>query len=928
MNENKNLNIKIKKILITIFLSILLFCTLIGACFGFKNSIENSGKIDNNFNDYVQIQTDVEILDSSKNVKDATKSVLDTLNFLGIQNVNIDSVNNNHLIITTPIDSYVDSDNEKSSIEMSKNSTNNKNYLKEVENIIFPLFFSGTLDFRTTKGNPIFVYDSVNSIEYWKFDEDTINTDNAVEDTSETATTSWKNDKSIDWDSGYDLKNFYEKANLKYENGLPYIEIEIKKEGNNGDGYLKIFQDFDNWITSNLNSSTISTDYVIWFNFDLIYELLSTFNSSDVSSESDVWTYVSSNENLRPLYLTYNNVNIMGSSKYDDKIEIRGDFTEKQAKYFVNKINNSMNYNYENIEINLIFNDDSKIMIYLMLVILMLFIIGVMFTFVIYFGLLGFIASIVFLMINVLFSLLFSKTGIVVTGLGLSSILFVALFSALILYLIVNQYKNFNKDKISTILRAKQKWSKINSLLLVPIISFVLIIYFAGILLGTTISVPLNLIVIGVVFDYLIGILVMFPIIFLVDYLINFSNDSYDSKWNFIIGFNFKIENKINTEVKDIKQKTLASILMGIIILFITLITGGIYFIYFGSVINTNFYGTNDYLYGVQLVESNLEMLTSENSFGTYNSSYSEIFYDQTMEYEDQIITIFEDNDIKVSTINSIRNDSVNVPEESESIELISNYGFLISSKDKMSAETIESISNSLSIVEVRLGDDTMYETTSFELSNNYSLSNSNEAIEINSFTENNWLFIGIISILIIILIITVISLFVGNWGIAIATFISTLLEAIFIFGPTLILFIPFASILFYPLILFISISGVLKIFIIKNVKKDEVIEKKWIRNCKQQMFVIPTLALFMFIISLMLIGIYGIISVISLIFISIISPLFIFWIQQFNFPFLAEMFGNYRDRVKENKLNDDIRKSTEKDTDKISEEYIKGVNM
>ena len=51
-----------------------------------------------------------------------------------------------------------------------------------------------------------------------------------------------------------------------------------------------------------------------------------------------------------------------------------------------------------------------------------------------------------------------------------------------------------------------------------------------------------------------------------------------------------------------------------------------------------------------------------------------------------------------------------------------------------------------------------------------------------------------------------------------------------------------------------------------------------------------------------------------------------IYFIQQFVFTSLSETLGGYRDKLKENKLNEDIERS--KDKDQLSEEFIEGVNM
>ncbi|BDU67585.1 MAG: hypothetical protein TYPL_2380 [Candidatus Tyloplasma litorale] len=919
---------KISFIILTFFILLLVF---VSTAFGFYYSFTNSGDIDSRYKDQLQIETKVNFLDKTKDVNVAADSIVESFEFLGIQNYQISTLGDDEIILSFPIDSYQDPDNEKTNIELMKNSTNNSNYLSEIENTLLPILFNGTLDFRTVKGNKIIDMEEENGMYDFYFDQSTIESDNEIEDSS-TQTENYNIEPSyITIDESDKPWNFFGDAEIKYENGSPYINIELKEEGTNDDEYLNVFKDFDNWIDENSSSEeSFTTDYVVWFNFALVSEILQIMNPSEVTSQEDVWTYVSSNENLRPLYLTYNDISIM-DTKWDSSIVLKGDFTERQANYFVNKINNSNSFRYSQINAMLITNNQNAIMIYVLLLLFILFIIISIFLFCYYFGLLGLIASIVYAFTNIVVSLIYSSIGVMVTGLGIMTLILISLFTAYLIYLFVKKYKenelekNISKSKVLNI-----KFKKINNILLVPLISLILMLYFASLLVNTLISVPIDLILISIVLVYLICTIILLPSIYLLDIFTNFSNETYSQKWEVKIGLNkelFTSKNNINTEVKNIKQKTLSSILIGVILLFLSLIFGAFSVSMTSTSINSNLYGTRNYAYNVQLVSGEMNMLPNqEPEFGGIDYYYAEEEYELVLENEDKIIDIFEDNNIKVNQISIVREDDFSIDQNNE-INFTSKFGFIIYSRDAISSSIASNINENLSEVTINIQDGLIKYDTSFELTNDLSLSTEN-ASKIISLNEKNSFNKLMISLLIIVLIVTIISLFIGNWGIALSTLITSLLEIVFIVSPLVILFIPFGTLVLLPIILFLAISSAIKISIINHVKNDEIENDKWIRNSKKHILIVPIMAMMMFVIGLFLIGAYSFVMIIPFLIVILIAPFVIFVIQQFTFTYLSKMFGEFRDRVKKNKLNDDIRKSKENNDNQSREEYIEGVNM
>ncbi len=934
---------KTRKVSGIILASVLLASTLVGAGFGFAKSVDQVAGVDNRYNDFVQIEANVDFENgSTQDIKDASKSVVDTLNFLGMQNANVRTIGDDKIIINNPISSYsyfesnIMNDDE-THFEDIMSATSNSNYFKEVGTLLIPLFFDGTLDIRDIEGDAAFVnkstggndYGFVGGVENGGSFGVEAEPENPEEGSSYYSTTNRELGDEVD----YVLPNFFESATLKHEQGLPLIELKIAKEGNNGDGYINMFKDLDRYIDSTANSEN-PTQYVFWFNYDLIYDLVDLIDPDGLSSSGSLYNYVAAKPNLRPLYVTTNSTSLM-SSKYSDTVELRGTFTEKQARYFVGKINNSNSFKYNNIKFEVIINFQTKVVLLVLAIILLVLILVVIFSFVSYFGLLGVIASTVYLLSAMTITLIVSGTGILITGLGLVSLGVVFMISALIMFVIVNEYKTNNKDKfISVNMVASDKLASVHSILFAPIVVAVLLFYGAGLILTTAIAIPLYIIIIGVVLSYVFASVLLFPIVYAFDLLIEWTRTTSDKKWDYVYGFNSEYQK--GHEVKLGRDKTKAGTIVAIVMMAVSVIVGGTLYFTTGSAFNTTNYGTQNYSYVVEATDEIAKMKITQPNTDPFDTSENRFAADliythfqATEEHIDEVEKAFKDNGVKVSSIEVIRNDEITQPYGEDPI-LLGSFGFEVNSRTKIDEETASKVNASLGEIEAVLNEEEIAgldATTSFKLAERMSwdgsTSNSIRGYQVNQVFIN-----GIWTLLLMIFISSVILIFVGNLGVGISTLISSIMELALLVSPMVIFYLPISTLSVFTIVLMFGISLVLKTLIVRDAKGDEIELNKWERAADKRRFVIPVFAGVLLILELFLIGVYSWTIVLPMLLITILAPIGIFLVQQFIFPSLTSKMDINRNNQIRARLQADIEESKNAIDGEPREEYIVGVNM
>lgn len=922
--------------------SVLLAATLVGAGFGIANSVENMGGVDTNYNDFVQIEADVNFLNRNADIKDAAKSIDDTLDFLGMQNATIRTMGDSKIIINNPIETYTYKEfNIMNSTEDHldlMNDTANKNYFNEISTLMIPLFFDGTLDVRDIEGDVAFAESEINGSSTWQFvggveDGGTF----GVETDTETGSETGSETASLSIEDSY-VENFFEYAELKHSSGSPVIELHLK-EGHNGTyEYVNMFKEFDSYIDATANS-TNPTRYVFWFNYDLTYDLVQLVDSEGLSTAGSLYDYVTSNGTLRPLYVTSGTTSVM-SSIYSDTVELTGSFSEQQAEYFVNRINNSSRFQYSNIDFEVIINLQTKIMLIVFGSILLLLILVVIFTFVAYFGLLGMIASAIFLLTNLTMIMIISSTGILITGLGLVALGMIISSSAIMIFVTVNTYKNNNEDKFLTVNKVgADKLKEIHSLIFVPMVASVLIFYVSGLIVTTLIAIPLYLIVIGLVLSYLFVSMFLIPLLYGLDSLLSWTRFEYTKKWDFFIGFNNSFTNGASSnndatvDHSGNQKKSLISTLVAVGILALSVIVGGTLYGTTGSALNSTTYGTENYSYVVQATADKAWMnLEKDNSPVSEDRGVDmrHTYYEETKKVTSDVESVFEDNGIKVSSINVIRVDEVELDTTTNEHTLYGSFGFEIYSKNAMNVKNANGIQSDLSdMAAIQLTpDDAVLDTkTQFELSERMSW-NGEESIKMINYKDNTTLISGVYALLVMSLVLAIILLFVGNWGIALASLITTLLEIVLIVSPLVIFYIPISVISVFTILLLAGVSFSIKTIITKKAKSDEIETDKWERAANRNKYSMFIFSAFLLFFELLLIGIYAFIALLPMIIVTILAPFAIYLTQQYVFPTIASTLDSRRGKTSKRQLEKDIEDSKDPKDGLPREEYIEGVNM
>ena len=899
MENKQTKNKKIKLIATGLGASLLLAGTLIGSGFGFAKAVKERGPEDNLFNQRTLIQADINAEDGTT-LREVGNYVNETIEFLGINNSKVyitDFDNIDRLIIDIPVSTYItEKDDNDKLIDTFSDLGNNEKFVKEVAKIYATALFNNNLDFRSTTGEQIFVKQNNGFI----FDETVLETETENETFS------------LKVNSGYGDYDFYTKSSISYKNGVPIINVGFEKNNGKND-YLNLFKEFNEYLTI-----SPETSYNIWFGYDQLVEF-----GTNVTGETFVPEEHLGEKWIKPFYVTTSSSSIM-SSRFADKITIQKDvgFNENEAKFYSKKINNtdSFTIDYSSINVSLYMNEKSKVILIVMASILLVVIITIIGLMLWYLGLLGLIASAGFILINLFVALIYSGSGLIVTSIGLIGLIVLAFLSAWMIFIVANKYRKDNDDKyISSFRRYTDKLKGFNREIFSPMLTITILAFVAGLFLPAIIASILYLVVIGNVLAYFMAILIQLSY-FGIDVITNFTKDYYDVKWSLMIGRVDSLWNKkINYNDSLSKKRTTIISLSSIIVFLLSVFVGGALFLTTGSSVNTNIYGTQDYYYNVKLIDSNTEykefnILSEEGLIGISTT------YEKTALLENQIKSSLKEAGIKVKDISLVRNDEItffpttSIDESDWNIELVDNATFGFNVITLKSIEDTEKVKQNLLNIGCEINEDFL------------SMSNGQYS-KITNVTDNTIAINAVLMILALILVFSIIALFVSRWGAALTVIITTTIEAIFVYAPLFMLFIPFVQIMLLPIALLMCLSAGVKVYIIRKVKEEsQKTENVWIKCTEQNQFLILLVSITFVIMSLFLIPLVGVIYAITF-------GIYALWIgfvtlitQRYVFTYFARVFTNFNDKVRKNKVSDDITRS--KNSDEPQEEYIEGVNM
>lgn len=920
MNDNEKKIIK--NLISTIAVGILVLGVLIGSIFGLVNSYkENKDNADKSYNERAQIEVNVKPLTEDGNINDSANILMDNLDFVGEHQTNISVVGDEQLIITTPINSY----NEKDSDRIFDPNLNPK-YVKEMEQLALVLFFQGNIEFRTVDGQALFqiVNGKIRFVEP------------EIEDDTTTSSYEQQTKDIYDVSSAPEL---FTNATVEHANGNPYISLTPK------DNLIDEFLLWTSWINSQANQNDAS--YVVWFEYEKLLNIVSAIDptyTSDVGlfsyavdqSTGEVKTW------MRPFLITYNYVPTI--EVYEDTVNLYGTFTEREAQYYVNKINNSNKYKYSITNITLLTNTHSSTILIVMFMLFVLLIAISIFTFTWYFGLLGLLAGIFTMLSNLFSVLILSSLGIVITGFALFSLFIIFIVVNLIVYFVLAKYKINNDKSTSKYNKFLKNYKTISLELFIPVLMFSSTLFVVGILLNTFLSSIFYLISLMVLIAYFMVLILFVPLIFILDCAVSFTTVESEEKWLWVFGYNnvennredenSKKSNKRKNKKFDSKSFNRKSNILFSVSILLVIVTMGIsltIFSFTGAPVNI--VEDYQYKYNVTLVNSPIHETINLPSSDINYFVDQETWYFEAEENYDEVINVFKENGVNVKDSEIVRNEEYiyNPTSPDTPIELNADFGFTIFSNDKMSLEEMENINNSLATLDTSLSNSGGYELSAsgslvYSIDSKTMEPTGIEPISLINYSENTYAWQGVASIYILIIFAMFILIASFNWAIGLSSMISMLIESVLIISPLFLFFIPMNAFVWIPIILSLSLSAVLKTRISKKVSmlKDEDIN--WYKEASNSIIWINLFGAFMLFMEVILVFAYGLLTILPMALTTILSIIFISTIHKNSFPTFAEKLTIRRNNIVERKRNQDIENSKNKEI--VSEEMIDGINI
>ncbi len=903
MGNNKNSNKKILKLtafLISGFLAVVIF---IASGFAFASSVKNSGPADNSLNPTIEVNARLDLNDGVE-INDAAKSINSTIDFLGINNASVETIDDDMVKFELPISAYNDSSD--SLLNTMQNVSTNHLYQVEVEQILLSTLFTGNIEFRTTSGEEIFTKNNDGEII---FNEPT------PSDGGETSES-----RFIDLSEISEPVDLFTGSYVSSINGEPVINLNVKSETT-----LNKIKEWNNWF--NTSDSETST-YVAWIEYDFVDKAASLIDNSYTYGSGLYENFIKDKSYseipnwIKPFYITTSTQAPL-KNKYESKVQLigSGNLTTKSANYFSNKINNYDLFTVKSInKIDFLMNEKSIIILIVLASILLIIILIAIFLFSWYFGLLGFIGSLVYLSTMAIIGLIVSTIGITITGIALIVLIISTIISASFFYKALSMYKNDNEDKfMNHWKRFKTKFVSFNGTMFPVAVTFILVSYLSTFFITTILSTTIYLLIIVIVMSYLLSSLILIPLLFGMDYLLNFTFDDINSKWNIVSGVGGNIFNseKFAIEFNLEKNKAFILTISTIIVGILSILVSGILFATTGNALNSNLYGTRDYEYSVVITDEN-ERIDMSLDISGETSANPGIYDIQTKrnELDDNINPIkdaFKDEGVKVKSIDIVRNDYIEV--KSTNIELFSSFGLNIYSNRSMNEEQFNEINETLEPMGYKIAED-----------KSITGNNDNFSERVINYTNNKSITWIMITIILFILFVGLIMLLFAGWGISLSSMISTLIESTLTIAPIFALFIPYSTLILIPTLIMLFLSSMIKTSIIQRERKIIDKNKSWINASKANALLLPIIGTLMALLSFLLIPIHGVVVSILIILMTVWVTIITSVANLFVFPYYSKILGDFRNRINDNKKKDDIRNAGR--DGEPTEEFVDGVNM
>ncbi len=935
-NNFKNIK-KVFGIIVPIALFLIVF---ISSFFSFFSLSNDDYDFSSEYKNYYEVEIDISWGSSNKNVSYVSNYFVERLDNLGYYDSLVDIVDSDTVVVSFPLNNFIPGDEDQFSF------SNESDFIIEAFSVITSLMIKTNIEFRTADGQQLFIYDNDGVVEFQK------------PEAPELPTGSSYNSKNLfDSSSLYEVQ-LIEKATVEYQNGSPYIEITPKSKFENQ------FVDAANYFASEEAIVGGYNKIIVWTGYQILYDLVEEYDSDGfIAAESDLYKYIFMDSNgqqsstpkqfASPFYLTTSDIVSYTTNPFKETYSIYGNFTDEEAKFYADKINfSNEDFSFDVNYLGMKFNGESYRSFKWVVILFISIIVIVSFFFVYWFGLLGLISGVANLLI-----ILLSLFAVNLFGVPLSLFVAFATFFGVMLNLIIlwklftwvkedikdtknnrSSFDRFKKMNISTILSVVIIFVPIISILMfLSLFSIPLVKFFSSIILITNFLSIITL------------FLIVIPVLFLVDYLIEFNSvilNVLDKKWSIYFGVKNapqliekeKYKEKVNFPKSENVFKGIVLFSLGVLV-----ISLGIFFtgkIVYGSGFNRADSFNSYYRYTV-VRDIEYTFLESSNNADKNDLHYQELMISETKKNKNDIINIFEDNGAKVKDYEIIRYDNFSqisdlTPAREvsifEKVEWSFTFGINIYTSNDLSSDEIMELENDLEANTFLTSAKPIEEDQSlssevegswefnYELMDNFSVT-SNSDDKITSYTFESIFDNFIVQILFVILIILLITTIISGIAIGVSITLSILLEVLIVIGMLIIFVVPISQVLLIGIFTFISISLVSKMIYAKREKKgkEKIIEFDILSNVTT-FILLGAFALF----GLIYISVFGISGILMFI-IPIISLILL---PITNNAFFKTLVGNLDGILKERKKNS-IEKDEwiSKQDDVISEEFMDGIN-
>ncbi len=937
-----------------------------GVVFGAKNSWQQGYDTDITFDNQYQIEVEV-VRESTSNdsIYTIAQDAQVRLDYAGYDQAEIYIVDDNHLMLSVNMESINQAD--PYSYETQAET------IDELVAIYASVFLKFNIEFRTTDGQQMF--DVVNGQVQFvtpQYESTETASTTTYEDVETTEDILLPPDVEI-----YQIQLVADNsAEIVYQSGYPYVKFTPY-----GDLWVEFDKAVDYLSTADTSTNATANQYVVWMGFDALMYLIELTDpegwAAAGGTEANVLTYCYTDStgaattepiDLCDPFLIGAGTATQPLSTFDKTITLNLGLTLDQTKEAVARINfSTQDYSFKLQSTTLIETSQSEMSLLIVIIALMTVIILVAFSFTWYFGLLGFLASLVIGSIGAMMMASLAAFMIPITAPVLFGILISALVLVVVSGSILKALKECLMDNMTFGAYIKKafgdSWIKTFPVVITTIVLLIGLTTLTPIAIKVGLSFAIYSILIGFLSLIFGFTLIAFGFIWLFDkQTFEHFKKKETQTYSFWIGKLGKSESKqelLNVYGRAIKHTTtnkMAKITAFAAVALVILSFGlfGILWASTGSGMNTS--GSYDTFYRYDVVLNSNDWIDTNDLKWTSDIDYNDPYNEEQLrlnviEDTNAIIDAFEDNGVNVNSTFVIRQDSryvsyITVPDNpttpQQTNEYQFSYGLAIYSNEEMTQAQFDAINTDLAALD-NDGDITT-DDSGYTISLNQSLSSSTvdsntgaivsyNASSMENFTQPFEAQKMLYSMLIAAALLFSISWILYKWSFAVSLVGTVVGELLVLWGLLTVLYIPVTPFIFAAMAIVMFTSVFLKTLLNNNIKQQmsktkeknkHTIQNGVVNGMKNTLWRSLIIVAFMLAITSAILSVFGASTLI--IFISMLfGSLIILFANNTIYPWLLVNVETLRIRLKQQQLTADMNRA--KDVDSLEEEYIEGIN-